>query len=52
MDIRITLTQLGLSEKEADVYLAALELGMAPASVIAKKSRIKRTTVHEILKRL
>jgi sugar-specific transcriptional regulator TrmB len=52
MDIRITLTQLGLSEKEADVYLATLELGMSPASVIARKSKLKRTTVHEILRRL
>lgn len=52
MDIRITLTQLGLSEKEADVYLTTLELGMSPASVIARKSKIKRTTVHEILGRL
>ncbi|MDD5054936.1 MAG: helix-turn-helix domain-containing protein [Candidatus Peribacteraceae bacterium] len=52
MDIRITLTQLGLSPKEADVYLTTLELGMSPASVIARKSKIKRTTVHEILARL
>jgi sugar-specific transcriptional regulator TrmB len=52
MDIRLTLTQLGLSEKEAEVYMATLELGMSPASVIARKSRLKRTTVHEILRRL
>jgi predicted DNA-binding transcriptional regulator len=52
MDIHVTLTQLGLSAKEAEVYLATLELGMSPASVIARKSRIKRTTVHEILARL
>lgn len=48
----MTLTHLGLSEKEADVYLATLELGMSPASVIARKAQLKRTTVHEILNRL
>jgi len=52
MDIRTTLTQLGLTSKEAALYLATLELGMAPASVIAKKAKIKRTTTHEILKKL
>lgn len=52
MDIRTTLTQLGLASKEAALYFATLELGMAPASVIAKKAKIKRTTAHEILKKL
>lgn len=52
MDTRMILMQLGLTTKEAALYLATLELGMAPASVIATKAHIKRTTAHEILKKL
>ncbi|MDD4762069.1 MAG: helix-turn-helix domain-containing protein [Candidatus Pacebacteria bacterium] len=52
MDIASTLVQLGFTQKEATVYIVTLELGMAPASVIAKKAKMKRTTVHEILKKL
>jgi|GEM_PF-322514 len=48
----ILLAQLGFSSKEVSVYLAALELGSAPVSVLAKKARLKRPTAFEILKRL
>ena len=40
------LQKIGLSEKEARVYLAALELGEAPAQEIAKKAGINRTTAY------
>lgn len=43
------LQQIGLSEKDAEVYLAALELGTQPASVIAKKAGLKRPTTYMIL---
>lgn len=46
------LQQLGLSKKEADVYLAALELGETTAHRIAKKSGIKRATVYRIVELL
>ena len=52
MDISATLHQLGLTDKEALVYLATLEIGMAPISVIAKKSKLRRSTAYEILKKL
>ena len=52
MDISVTLHQLGLTDKEALVYLATLEIGMAPISVIAKKSKLRRSTAYEILKKL
>lgn len=42
----------GLSDKEAQVYIASLELGSALASEIAKKSGIKRATVYVILEEL
>ncbi|HBH46622.1 MAG: hypothetical protein A2445_05060 [Candidatus Jacksonbacteria bacterium RIFOXYC2_FULL_44_29] len=47
-----TLQKLGLTEKEARVYLASLELGSAKIPEIAKKSKIKRTTVYVILESL
>ena len=38
--------QLGLSEKESKVYLAALELGESTVQEIAKKAGINRTTAY------
>jgi len=46
------LTNLGLSEKEAAVYLAILELGPSTVSEIASLSRINRTTGYDILESL
>lgn len=46
------LIQLGFSSREADVYLALLELGPATATVIARKSKINRTTCYDILENL
>lgn len=46
------LQKIGLSEKDAEVYLAALELGTQPASVIAKKAGLKRPTTYLILESL
>ena len=46
------LEQLGLSEKEARIYLAVLELGEANIQKIAQKSVIKRTTVYDVINSL
>lgn len=46
------LQKIGLSEKEAEIYLACLELGTQPASVIAKKAELKRPTTYLILEGL
>ncbi len=43
------LIQLGFSTKEARVYLALLSLGTAPATTIAHKAGINRTTSYDIL---
>jgi len=43
------LEKLGLSDKEAKVYLAVLELGEGNIAQIAKKSGVKRTTVYDIV---
>lgn len=47
-----TLQQYGMSQKEAKVYLASLELGAAPGSTIARRAGEKRVTVYSILKEL
>jgi HTH-type transcriptional regulator, sugar sensing transcriptional regulator len=46
------LQKIGLSEKEAKIYLAALELGEDTVSNIAKKAEIKRPTAYVILEEL
>lgn len=47
-----TLQSYGFSDKEAKVYLVALELGSSQASTIARNTWIKRVTVYTILKDL
>jgi sugar-specific transcriptional regulator TrmB len=46
------LTGAGLSEKEAKIYLATLELGSAAAVAIARKSGINRGTTYLIAENL
>lgn len=43
------LQHLGLDEKEAKVYLAALEFGPTTVAKLAQKSGIKRTSIYEFL---
>ena len=52
MSLENNLKQLGLEEKEAKVYLAALELGPTNIQNLAKKSEIKRSTLYEIIRNL
>jgi len=44
-----SLTQFGLDENEAKVYLAALSLGATTVLKIAKSTDVKRTTVYEVI---
>ena len=46
------LSQLDLNENDVKVFLAAFELGYAPASAIAKQAGLNRITAYEALKRL
>ncbi|OGF19898.1 hypothetical protein A3G56_03340 [Candidatus Falkowbacteria bacterium RIFCSPLOWO2_12_FULL_45_10] len=46
------LEQFGLSDKEAKVYLAALQLGRASVQNIAQKADIHRVSVYDILEKL
>ncbi len=43
---------IGFSEKETKTYLALLELGEATIAEIAKKSKLKRTTVYLVIESL
>jgi sugar-specific transcriptional regulator TrmB len=44
-----SLENIGLSPKKANIYLALLELGEANVLDISKKTRIKRTTIYNLL---
>lgn len=52
MDNIEQLKKFGLSEKEAKVYLACLNLGDSLASEIALKSNLPRTLIYDLLERL
>jgi sugar-specific transcriptional regulator TrmB len=47
-----SLKDFGLTENEAKVYLANLELGSATVQEVAKKSGVKRTTIYTMLENL
>ncbi|MDP3770588.1 MAG: helix-turn-helix domain-containing protein [bacterium] len=44
-----TLTHAGVSEKEAHIYLAALELGEATVQQLAAHAQLKRTTMYPLI---
>ena len=47
-----SLQKIGLSEKEALVYIATLELGSGSILDISKKSNVKRSTVYDVIEEL
>lgn len=51
-DIKNNLKDLGFKDNEIKVYLALTQLGEAPASTIAKKTDLPRTTVIGVLAKL
>jgi sugar-specific transcriptional regulator TrmB len=46
------LKELGFDDKEAIIYVALLELGPSPVTLIAKKTGIKRTAIYYDLENL
>ena len=52
MALELELRKLGLSDKEAKVYLAVLELGEGPVQGIAEKAKVNRATTYVILESL
>ncbi|MBI4437626.1 hypothetical protein HY631_01605 [Candidatus Uhrbacteria bacterium] len=51
-ELKQELEHLGLSEKEARVYLAALELGPSPVQDISHKARVNRATTYVMIESL
>ncbi len=51
-DVKLALAELGLAPKEADTYLAMLELGASSVQDIAKKAGINRTTTYVMIEAL
>ncbi len=49
IQLKISLQSFGFSEKEADVYIALLELGKGTVSKISQQAGINRTTGYDIL---
>ncbi|MDQ1284509.1 MAG: TrmB protein [Patescibacteria group bacterium] len=43
------ISKLGLSEKEAKVYLASLELGPSPVQAISLKAKVNRATTYVVI---
>lgn len=52
MEILRTLQQLGLHDKQAQVYLTLLELSESPMAAIARTANLKRPTVYLIVDEL
>ncbi len=50
--LKSILSQLDLNANDAKAFIAAFELGYAPASAIAKQANLNRITAYEALKRL
>ncbi len=51
-ELKKELEHLGLSDKEARVYLAALELGPSPVQDISHKSKVNRATTYVMIESL
>ncbi len=51
-DVKLALADLGLAPKEAETYIAMLELGPSSVQDIAKKAGINRTTTYVMLEAL
>ncbi|MEA1925643.1 MAG: helix-turn-helix domain-containing protein [Patescibacteria group bacterium] len=43
------LIKLGLSEKEASVYIAAIQIGSSPVQKISQKAKVNRATTYVII---
>lgn len=52
MDTKEILKEYGLTEKEAELYLASVDLGTASITELAKKSNLKRPTTYIIIDEL
>jgi sugar-specific transcriptional regulator TrmB len=52
MSLESKLAEYGLSQKEAKVYLSAMELGPSPVQKIAQKAGVNRVTAYSLIESL
>jgi HTH-type transcriptional regulator, sugar sensing transcriptional regulator len=52
MDQKMLLNEIGLSDKEAEIYQILLRIGVAPAKKVVLEANMPRGTVYEILEQL
>ena len=52
MDLLSVLTELGLTEKEAKLYLAALELGPSNVADLSLRAKVNRVSCYHVLEKL
>ncbi len=52
MDLGRILIDLGLTDKEAKIYLAVLELNESVPGIISRKANVKRPTTYVLLENL
>lgn len=52
IELEKELVKLGLSEKEAKVYLASIQIGPSPVQKISQKSKVNRATTYVIIESL
>jgi sugar-specific transcriptional regulator TrmB len=52
LQLHAVLSSSGLTEKEAGIYLAALSLGVAPVTNLARKAGLKRPTTYLAMENL
>lgn len=52
MDLINVLRKLGITKKEAKIYLAAVELGGSTVAKIAEKAGVNRVTTYSVLEKL
>jgi predicted transcriptional regulator len=50
--LRAILSEIGLNEREIEIYVCMIKIGAQPSSVIAKHVEMNRTTVYQYLQRL
>lgn len=46
------LTKIGMNEKEKAIYLTLVEVGVQPASIVARKCKLDRVTTYKNLKKM
>jgi HTH-type transcriptional regulator, sugar sensing transcriptional regulator len=51
-NVEEALGRIGIGDKRARFYMAALELGEAPVQKVAERAGISRTTAYDVLTRL